>query len=74
MNIGHFTSKRLADYLGTIHILRNLNHIFRIFGPPPPLRKMFLALKIIKNWHFLTPSPPTSYYVIYEWSLMKWFM
>ena len=30
---------------------------------------MFLVLKIIKNWHFLTPLPPTSDYVIYEWSL-----
>ena len=28
---------------------------------------MFLVLKIIKNWHFLTI--PTSDYVIYEWSL-----
>ena len=50
---------------GTIPIL--CNHIFRIFGPPPPYVSMFLVMKIIKNWHFLTP--PTSDYVIYEWSL-----
>ena len=30
---------------------------------------MFLLLRISKNWHFLTPSPPTSDYVIYEWYL-----
>ena len=30
---------------------------------------MFLVVKIIKNWHFLTPLPPTTDYVIYEWSL-----
>ena len=37
---------------------------------PPHYVIMFLVLKIIKNWHFLTPpSPPTSDYVIYEWSL-----
>ena len=29
---------------------------------------MFLVLKISKNWHFLTPLPPASAYVIYEWS------
>ena len=29
---------------------------------------MFSVLKIIKNWHFLTPLPPTGDYVIYEWS------
>ena len=44
-------------HLGTIHILRI--HIFRIFcPPPPPYVIMFLVLKIIKNWHFLTPPPP----------------
>ena len=54
--------------LGTIHILRH--HIFGIFRPPfPPYVSMFLVLKIIKKWHFLTPLPPTSDYVIYEWSL-----
>ena len=51
-------AKKMEDkLLGTIHILRN--HIFRIFGPPsPPYVIMFLVLKIIKNWHFLTPLPP----------------
>ena len=54
----------LAFTLGTIHILRN--HIFRIFGPPsPPYVIMFLALKIIKNWHFLTPPP-------YKWLRNIW--
>ena len=56
--------------LGTIHILRN--HIFRILDPPPPYVSMFLVLKIIKNWLFLTPLPPTSDYVIYEWSLIQY--
>ena len=36
--------------------------------PPPPYVSMFLVLRISKNWHFLTPLPPTSAYVIYEWS------
>ena len=44
-NILHHVVLRMLIPLGTIHILRN--HIFRIFGPPPP----------------------TSDYVIYEWSL-----
>ena len=26
--------------------------------PPPPYVIMFLVLKIIKNWHFLTPFSP----------------
>ena len=30
---------------------------------------MFLVLRISKNWHFLTPLPPTSADVIYEWYL-----
>ena len=38
----------------------------------PPYVIMFLALKIIKKWHFLTPLPPTSDYVIYEWSLTQY--
>ena len=29
----------------------------------------FYVLKISKNCHFLTPLPPTSAYVIYEWSI-----
>ena len=36
-------------------------------NPLPPCVRMFLVLKIIKNWHFLTPL--TSDYVINEWSL-----
>ena len=45
------------------------------FLDPPPYVFMFLVLKIIKNWHFLTPPPPpTSDYVIYEWSLTKIYM
>ena len=42
--------------LGTIHILRN--HIFRIVGPPPPLRKHVFSTENISD------------YVIYEWSLI----
>ena len=37
--------------------------------PPPHLRKHVLVMKIIKNWHFLTPLPPLQV-IIYEWSLM----
>ena len=37
--------------------------------PLPPHVSMFLVLKISKNCHFLTPLPPTSAYVIYEWNL-----
>ena len=34
--------------------------------PPPPYVIMFLVLKIIKNWHFLTPLPP------YKWLRNIW--
>ena len=57
---------RLLCRYGTIHIL--CKHIFRIFGPA--YARMFLVLRISKNWHFL-PLPPTSAYVIYEWYLME---
>ena len=54
-------------YLGTIHILRH--HIFLDFWIPLlPYVSMFLVSRISKNWHFLTPLPPTSADVIYEWS------
>ena len=46
-NILHHVVLRMLIPLGTIHILRN--HIFRIFGPPPPYLTVFLVLKIIKN-------------------------
>ena len=39
--------------------------------PPPPYVSMFLVLRLSKNWHFLTPLPPTNADVIYEWSLGK---
>ena len=53
--------------MGTIHILRN--HIFRIFRPPSPLRKHVSSTENNKkNGTFWPPSPPTSDYVIYEWS------
>ena len=39
--------------------------------PPPPYVSMFLVLRISKNWHFLTPPPPTAD-VIYEWPLIGW--
>ena len=55
--------------LGTIHILRK--HIFRIFGPPSlPYVSIILVLRISKNWAFMPPPPPTSAYVLYEWSLI----
>ena len=47
----------------TIHTLHK--HIFRIFGPP--YVRMFLVLRISKNWHFLMvlqPLSPTSAYVM----------
>ena len=46
----------LKSQSGSIHILRN--HIFRMFGLPSPYVSMFLVLKIIKYWHFMTPLPP----------------
>ena len=53
--------------LGTIHILRN--HIFRIFGPPPPLRNHVFSTENNQKLAFSDPpSPHTSDYVIYEWS------
>ena len=55
--------------LGTIHYVST----FLEFLDPLPPRKhvfsQFLVLKISKNWHFLTPPPPTSAYVIYRWFL-----
>ena len=54
---------------GTIHILRN--HIFRIFGPPsPPLRNHVFSTENNQKLAFSDPPalPPTSDYVIYEWS------
>ena len=53
--------------LGTIHILRK--HIFRIFGPPFPLRKHVFSTENKQKLAFSDPSPPTSAYVIYEWFL-----
>ena len=49
---------------GTIHILRK--HIFRIFGPPPPLRKHVFSTENKQKLAFSdhTPLPPTSAYII----------
>ena len=60
----------LEGHLGTIHILRN--HIFRIFGPPSPLRNHVFSTENNQKLAFSDPpSPPTSDYVIYEWSLIS---
>ena len=51
-----------------IYILRN--HIFRIFGPPSPLRNHVFGTDNNQKLAFSDPpSPPTSDYVTYEWSL-----
>ena len=52
---------------GTIYILRK--HIFRIFGPPSPLRKHVFSTENKHKLAYSDPSPPTTAYVIYEWSL-----
>ena len=47
-----------------------LRQIFRLFGPPPPhLRKHVLWTENKQKLQFSNPPPPTSAYVIYEWSL-----
>ena len=50
--------------LGTIHILRN--HIFRIFEPPPPLRKHVLSTKNNQKLAFSDPPSP------YKWLRNIW--
>ena len=70
--IGIFTPERQKKFVrriwkGTIHILRN--HIFRIFEPPPPLCKHVFSTENNQKLAFSDPLPPTSDYVIYEWSL-----
>ena len=40
---------------GTIHILRN--HIFRIFGPPSPLRKHVFSAENNQKLAFSDPPP-----------------
>ena len=42
--------------LGTIHILRN--HIFRIFGPPSPLRNHVFSTENNQKLAFSDPPPP----------------
>ena len=44
------------EVLGTIHILRN--HIFRIFGPPPPLRNHVFSTENNQKLEFSDPPPP----------------
>ena len=62
--------QKMLDQLGTIHIL--CNHIFRIFGPPSPLCKYVFSTENNQELAFSDPpSPPTSDYVIYEWSLVE---
>ena len=45
------------------------SHFLDFWTPLPPYVSMFLVLRISKNWPFLTPLPPSSADVIYEWSL-----
>ena len=47
----------------------NIITFFGFLDPPPPLRQHVLVVRISKNGYFLTPLPPTSADVIYEWSL-----
>ena len=66
-------------WYGTVHVLRR--HIFKHSGPLfHPLANHvlctenkqempFSVLKLSKKSNFLTPLPPTSAYVMYEWSL-----
>ena len=43
------------------------------FLAPPPLRKHVFSIENKQQLAFLTPPlPPTSAYVIYEWSLLCW--
>ena len=49
----------------------NFTHFLGFLDPPPCSVSMFLVLRVGKKWHFLTPIPPTSAYIIYEWSLLK---
>ena len=52
--------------LGTIHILRMYN--LGYFDPLSLYVSIFHVLKISNMDNFLTPLPPSSAYVIYEWS------
>ena len=48
------------------------SHFWDFWTPLPPCVSMFLLLRIIKNWHFLTPLPlQVLTYIIYEWSLNR---
>ena len=51
-----FVEKVQHLLLGTIHILRN--HIFRIFGPPSPLRKHVFSTENNQKLAFSDPPPP----------------
>ena len=58
-------------YLVRGHSYITSSHFSDFWTPLLPYVSMFLVLRISKNWHFLTPLPPTSADVIYEWSLMN---
>ena len=56
-NESHFLKKSyIYVWLGTIHILRN--HIFRIFGPPSPLRKHVFSTENNQKLALSDPPPP----------------
>ena len=57
----HHASKESKEmlnliWLGIIHILGN--HIFRIFGPPSPLRKHAFSTENNQKLAFSDPPPP----------------
>ena len=63
----------ISIHFGTIRIL--CKNIFRLFGPPAPLRKHVFCNENMQILSFSTPqrlppSLPTMAYVIYEWSLI----
>ena len=64
-----FTYRVLVNIYFRDHSYLTSSHFWDFWIPLPPYVSMFLVLRISKNWHFLTPLPPTSADVIYEWSL-----
>ena len=60
----------ISVFLGFIwdHSYITSSHFWDFWTPLHPYVSMFLVLRISKNWHFLTPLPPTSADVIYECS------
>ena len=53
-----FISKFLSNHTGDRPFIYYVITFSGFLDPPPPYVSMFLVLKIINNWHFLTPLPP----------------